>query len=223
MDRTSRQSAILLARMSVEQAGEYDRLPAIEGKTLDDLATAHVFQNWDRIRVRDGLGCNLLSFSALLLEEGRLFEAREALDETLALIKDLSSLCAGPSGNAWPRAHALEAACQFNYAVLFYLASSVQRSQAALSKERKCLDRLSDVDRKGELAATFEMVMKSELPRFGKAPEEKSSKRPVPNWAKAALAKLQTEPTSAPAAQSDVESTVDDFFWSRLVQLYASV
>lgn len=168
MNLSEREDVLRLVRSSAEKLGPLELGPFREPKTGDDLVSALLAMNYERIEARDALACHLLSYSALLLERGRIADAEAALMESSSLLSEMEALYNGSQKLrvGLGRILTLEAACAYNFAVLLGLAGAEQNLLSAWTNVWDYLDLVDEQGRAGELYRSFERVIMSEFPKF---------------------------------------------------------
>lgn len=120
-------------------------------------------QNPNLWEYRDSLVCELISFSAGLIEAGRLNEAGAAIGEAenhLTIITKLLEL-AGFHGDFHGRVHVLTAACKYNSSIIFFEAGLEDHGYEWMSYSRQVLNATATEDKQRELYLTAESALQA--------------------------------------------------------------
>ncbi|SDH38825.1 hypothetical protein SAMN04488590_3206 [Microbacterium sp. 77mftsu3.1] len=166
MGEQSRVSVISMARSQVSALGPLMEANARPG---EDIGRARELVNLRRIQAGDALACHLLSYGALLTDEGRVHDAQTVLVEAASTLGELQGLYDGSHHRSavLGRILCLSAAVHYNLAVLFRQARSEDNVLRAWANVRDTMSQLTDDDRESELHRTFDSVITTEFPKFG--------------------------------------------------------
>lgn len=167
MSKRGREEAVHIARAELSR-----QKPRVEptDMTGNQLADARFAANGHLVKAQDALVCDLLSYTAFLLESGDLHAAEAALNEAGSVVSEITALFESVShdyqNDSATRTLILTAAVIFNSAVLYYLAGIRQEMLEALTNATGVVENIPQELRQTELYEALEGIVASELPKF---------------------------------------------------------
>lgn len=165
--KRGREEAVHVTRVELSR-----QKPRVEptGMTGNPLADARFVANRPLVNAQDTLVCNLLSYSAFLLESGDLHAAEAALNEASSIVSEITALFESVShdyqNDSATRTLILAASVFFNSAVLYYLAGIRQEMLEALTNATGVVENIPQELRQMELYETLEGIVASEFLKF---------------------------------------------------------